>query len=534
MTKRKSNPFISGALTLTIAAIVIKILSAVYRIPFQNIVGDIGFYIYQQVYPIYGAAVVIATYGFPVVISKMSVDRKKKSGEKAVQRMLVIAAAFLFMLGAAAFFIFYFGAERIASSMDDPQLAQLIRIISFVFLIIPFTAVCRGYFQSLGDMNPTAYSQLGEQTVRVGTILICAAVLVDSHDLYTVGAGAVFGSITGAAAACIIMAYYIRKKVGKSFKTFLDICKSVQLHEAASIAKVLLIQGFAVCASSLLLIFMQLADSFNLFSLLISSGMNGEDAKELKGVFDRGQPLLQLGSVAATAMSLSLVPLIANRQKEGEKRKAAGEIKLAVRLSIAVGLGASAGLISIIRQTNMMLFENTSGSDVLLVLSWAILLSSVIITIISILQGMGHMMFPAFVVLSGLFLKYSLNIIFVPRFGTMGAAIATNAALVFILVILFAKLLHFMGQPLVSISFLIKTGFGAAVMFIVLKGYLFMTGFMYDVSHERLAASFQAMTGVLIGGAVYLFIIIRLKCFTLRELVLLPFGSRLLLFYPKR
>jgi len=38
-----------GAVILTIAGLLSKVLSAVYRVPFQNIVGDTGFYIYQQV-----------------------------------------------------------------------------------------------------------------------------------------------------------------------------------------------------------------------------------------------------------------------------------------------------------------------------------------------------------------------------------------------------------------------------------------------------------------------------------------------------
>ncbi|MDA6131309.1 oligosaccharide flippase family protein, partial [Escherichia coli] len=66
-----SGDLFKGALILTIAALITKILSAVYRAPFQNIVGDVGFYIYQQVYPFYGIIIVLSTYGFPVIISKL-------------------------------------------------------------------------------------------------------------------------------------------------------------------------------------------------------------------------------------------------------------------------------------------------------------------------------------------------------------------------------------------------------------------------------------------------------------------------------
>ena len=48
------------AFVLTIASFIAKVLSALYRIPLQNLVGDEGFYVYQQVYPIYGIAMTLA------------------------------------------------------------------------------------------------------------------------------------------------------------------------------------------------------------------------------------------------------------------------------------------------------------------------------------------------------------------------------------------------------------------------------------------------------------------------------------------
>ncbi|MFK4996591.1 oligosaccharide flippase family protein [Bacillus sp. N9] len=74
MPHNSSHTFMKGAFILTLAGFVVKILSAAYRVPFQNIVGDIGFYIYQQIYPIYGIATVLSVSGFPVMISKMTTD----------------------------------------------------------------------------------------------------------------------------------------------------------------------------------------------------------------------------------------------------------------------------------------------------------------------------------------------------------------------------------------------------------------------------------------------------------------------------
>src|SRR3954468_10280091 len=102
---------LTGTLILTIAALLIKILSAFYRIPFQNIVGDIGFYIYQQVYPFYGIAIVLSTYGFPVVISKLYAEEKTKEDQGNVNQLFIVSTYFLVGFGFLCFALLYGGAE---------------------------------------------------------------------------------------------------------------------------------------------------------------------------------------------------------------------------------------------------------------------------------------------------------------------------------------------------------------------------------------------------------------------------------------
>ena len=79
------------------------------------------------------------------------------------------------------------------------------------------------------------------------------------------------------------------------------------------------------------------------------------------------------------------------------------------------------GLTCIIQPTNIMLFENSDGSDVLSILSLSILFSSLSITTASILQGLGQTFKPALFVVFGGCLKLALNYIFMPYFGVKGA-----------------------------------------------------------------------------------------------------------------
>ena len=104
MPNDQAKKLFQGTLILTIAALMTKILSAFYRVPFQNIVGDVGFYIYQQVYPFYGIAVSLSTYGFPLVISKLYAEETAKNDQGNV-RQLLLSSLYLFIW--LWFFMFY-------------------------------------------------------------------------------------------------------------------------------------------------------------------------------------------------------------------------------------------------------------------------------------------------------------------------------------------------------------------------------------------------------------------------------------------
>lgn len=518
-----------GAFILTIAALITKILSAVYRIPFQNIVGDTGFYIYQQVYPFYGVAVVLATTGFPVVISKLFAECREKGNDTAARRLLVTSFLFLQLVGLLCFTVLYAGAGRIAIWMHDPKLALLLKAVSFIFLLFPLVSVLRGYYQGNGDMVPTAVSQIGEQSIRVLTIIVSAYLLTKSgHSLYVVGSGAMFGSITGSViAAMILFTFFLVRKEWKRMSSERTTLRG-WFKETGWIYKALIFQGLGICMSGMLLTFIQMADALNLYSLLVTNGVEKSAAQSLKGIFDRGQPLIQLGTVAATSLSLSLVPLIASRRLKKQHDFLIAKIRLALKLSIVVGIGASAGLWAIIGPTNIMLFENNSGSSVLGVLSFVILFSSLISTITAIMQGLGNLWFPALVTMLGFPIKYGLNLLLVPRYETMGAAISTIITLAVLSVSLFSKLKKIVGRSLLSVTFFRMVGLAALIMVLFLKAYLAAEGFIaHSLVSGRLGAAAQSISAVFFGAILFLWVVVRNRVFSKEDLSLLPFGSKL-------
>lgn len=531
---RGSNEWFKGAFILTVGALITKLLSAIYRVPFQNIVGDIGFYIYQQVYPLFGLALVLSTYGFPVIISKQLSELKERHQSEKAFRFLALSLFVLSILGIIFFSILYFGSTWLAKQMEDPELALLLKVISVVYLIFPVISVIRGYFQGMGKMIPTAVSQVGEQFIRVVTILTIAILLInEGRSLYVVGSGAAFGSVAGGLVAIFILVFFFLREV-RNTNDQLRIFDNRLFADLGKVAKILLFQGFAVCISGMVLIFMQLADSLNMLSLMIGGGTELESAKGLKGIYDRGQPLIQLGTIVATSMSLSLVPVISRARIKENEIILHGKIRLALEISLVIGAAATVGLLAIIGPTNQMLYENREGSTILAWLTTVIIISSLALTMISILQGLEVMFFPAWVILFSFAVKYSLNILLIPGLGPVGAALATNISLGLGLLILWWKLKKVIKRPLLTRIFLVKVASASLFMFLILKAYLYATEpILHLFESERLVATIQAISGVAIGGSLYLMVMMRMNVFRLEDLALFPFGSKLIYLLPK-
>ncbi|WP_053368681.1 putative polysaccharide biosynthesis protein [Bacillus sp. FJAT-27245] len=526
---KQAEKLFKGAFILAAAVLFTKLLSAGYRIPFQNIAGDVGFYIYQQVYPFYGIAIALATTGFPVVLSKLYAERGERGGQ-----LLAASYIILQLFGLVCFAVLYTGAGLIARLMGDPSLFVLIKVVAVVFLLFPPISVLRGYFQGKGDMVPTASSQVGEQVVRVATILFVAVLFTSQGlSLYYVGAGAMFGSITGGIVSLGMLALFFRNRHRDVLAKVSHSLRMPPLKEIKHAAKMLGLQGLAICTASLLMVFIQLGDALNLYSLLVSQGIAPETAKEMKGVFDRGQPLIQLGLAAASAISLSVVPLIASNRLTRDKAVLVHNIRLAMQVTAVIGAGAAAGLWMIAKPANIMLFENAKGTAVLAVLSLAIIFSSVISTASAILQGRGVLFKPAAAILLGFPLKYILNLALVPKFGTLGAAWATALTLcpIAICAILFLK--SSIGVAAFQWGFLKKAGVALAAMLIFVKLFLVGTGFLYSTGGERAAAAIQAVGASLFGAFIYALAIVRSGVFRAEDLALFPFGSKLLLLLPK-
>ncbi|MFC7687630.1 oligosaccharide flippase family protein [Ureibacillus sp. GCM10028918] len=517
--------YMKGALLLTMAALIVKVLSAVYRVPFQNLVGDQGFYIYQQVYPFISFFVVWTSGGFAVAISKMLAEAQSMTDVE--QRRNFIKRTifqYLTLLSIMFFCVLFFGADLLAHLMGDAQLASLLRTGSFVTLFMPIVALMKGHFQAKAEMTPVAYAQVIEQFVRVSIILLGAGlIMTTSKSLYAAGNAAVIGTVIGEIAGVLLLLYF-----SKRINVIPGKVKSKE--RKWPIVKEVTILSLSVSMSSLLLLCFQLIDSFTVFSILLENGMAEIDAMNMKGIYDRGQPLVQLGVIIASSLSLAIVPLVAYQSKKTSGRGAAPFIQLTYRVSLLLGVAASIGLIIVMPYVNEMLFETNSLSTVLRIYVLQIIPLSIILTFTAILQGMNKLKFPAVILLAAILLKFIGNRLFIPNLDVLGAAIASNIGLFISAGFLMVYLKKLLKMRLAKRDFYIKLGFASGGMILTV---MVMDGILQNaiaLHSGRIGAVVTGGSLIIIGAFVYLTIVAKTRLLAEKEWFLVPFGRRMAAF----
>lgn len=516
---RPLNHIIKGGLLLTASSFIAKLLSAFYKVPFQNLTGDAGFYVYQQIYPIYGLAVGLTLTGLPTFVSKIVSEAQEEETLKNSLRELNT----LFMaVGLGAFLLLQLGATAIAQWMGDGQLAPAIQTVSFFFLFLPFLGLIRGYFQGRGNMLPTSMSQVIEQLVRVFILLgVAISFSKGSWSVYEMGANAYHSAWLSALFGLLVLFYYLYKS--RSITAYGQLMKP---KWSLRMSRRLLTEGILLIATSSLMILFQFVDSFTIFNGLVEAAYSNEQAMTLKGIYDRGQPLVQLGLVVGLGFSTTSLPVLRKHALANKwapwTQSAASVIKMTMLLSAA----ATAGLIAVMPAMNFTLFTDYAGTQTIQVFMLSVFLASMVYCLHTILQSTGGKDYSLMALLIGLAFKMMMNKLAVRGLGITGSSIVTVFALLIILVIMLQMIPKAVWKEVFVNHFIEK------ILLLTFGMYALVTGSLTVLQHvlglsSRLGHLILTLTGVLIGAGVYIGGALGLNVLSEQEMEQLPLPSGL-------
>ncbi|QGG48710.1 polysaccharide biosynthesis protein [Heliorestis convoluta] len=432
----------TGALWLTAAGVISKFLGAFYRIPLARILGPEGVGLYQMAYPLYTMVLNLATAGLPVAISVL-VARKSAQGDHS-NALRIFTASFwlLFVLGLGATYLLYMYAEVLAVRIlkDERAIYSLWAVAPAIFLASMMAAI-RGYFQGYQQMMPTALSQVAEQLVRVGTILLLTIFLMDKG-IELAAAGATFGAVTGGLAGLMVLLFlFYRWKGNLSFRS--SVYHNEMIREVAmtrsealqgkssylSLWKSLLLLSMPIALGGLVTPVMQTVDAVLIPRGLQLTGYTAPEAAAMFGEFSgMATVLIFLPTMVTGAVGSSLVPAISSAWSAGNQQLARENYVTALRLVTIISWPAAVGLAVLALPICTLLFHAPGAASSLTWLAPAVVFTAFYQVATAGLQGMGRTFFPVIALALGAFIKGAFNLWALPVYGLAGAAVGSNVA----------------------------------------------------------------------------------------------------------
>ena len=399
-----------GALTLTAANIITRLIGFAYRIFMAGAIGAEGMGLYQLIMPIYSLAWAISCSGITTTLSRLVAAEQAKGEYGNMGRLLRQSLIITTAISGFLTLVLFFAADFIGTDvMNDGRIGLALRILSGAMVFMAAGSCIRGYFLGMQKAVIPAASQVLEQVARMTVILMLAGAFIP-RGLEYAAAAAVIGIVAGEALSFAFVYFAYRRHRRK-----LPL-KSPKLSRGQALVSIL--------AISAPLTLNRISSSFlsTVENVLIPQRLQlwGYSAQEAMAVFGRitgmAMPLIFFPSAILTALSVSLVPSIS----EGLAVGAAGRVNSAISKSIVFTsvLAFGAGLIFVVFPYEIgMLVYNQDLSQILLVLGLMCPFWYLNITFQGVLNGLGQQVF----IFRNSLLASLINIAFVyflvPRYG---------------------------------------------------------------------------------------------------------------------
>ena len=518
-TSRES--FLKGALILSLAGVIVKIMGAFFRIPLSNLIGSIGMGYYQVVYPIYTLFLTLAVAGFPTALAKLVSEQRAVGDFKGANKTFRISYTVLFITGLISFSIFFFGAEFISTVILKNSGAYAAMVaISPALLFVPLMSSYRGYFQGRRDMTKIAVSQVIEQFFRVSLGLFLGYMLMKSYGPEMGAAGGVLGAaIGGFASAAFLIYIYLRNT--KERKAEIAHSSHIKTESTGTILKKLLYVAIPITIGACVMPLVNMVDSVIVVRRLQVAGFDIDMANSLLGQLSgMAIPIVNLPVVIDQAIGMSLVPSISEAYALNQINRARKEAKTGLKTILLVVLPCTFGLAALATPIMSLLFPSieATGPASLGTLLFVVAPSAIFLGLVyaqnGILQGMGKPMVPVMALLVGMLFKVviSYTLTGIASVNIIGSGIGTVSAYAVASIIEFIYIKKHMQLKLSPKEFIIKPLLTVITMFVVVK-------LSYGVTVGFLGNALATLISISIGGIVYGLVLLGIGGITKEEFI---------------
>lgn len=345
------NKFISGTIILIVGGLITKLLGMIIKIITTRYIGDEGIGLYMLILPTFYLFINISQLGFPIAISKMVAEDKRRS-----KRIILSIIPVSITLNIILLIIVLALSPLISNLLHDYRTLYPLIAIGFVLPFISISSIVRGYFFGKQRMIAHITSNVFEQIVRLILIIIVTPILL-TYSLETAVAGIVLVNIISELTSIIILIFFLPKKVS---------IKKEDIVPDKNIIRDVLNTGIPTTGSKIIGSIGFFFEPIVLTFILLYVGYPNRFIVNEYGILNGYvMPLLMIPSFFTQAISYSLIPVISKGYANNKITYVKNKIKQAEIISLTIGILVSITMIICPELLLKAIFNTNNGGQYL-------------------------------------------------------------------------------------------------------------------------------------------------------------------------
>lgn len=537
MNKKKTNNFLIQGSILTIAALIAKVIGMIYRVPLTNIIGNDGNGYYSTANNVYTIVLMVSSFSLPLAVSRLIAERLNKGENRNAHKVFICSLKFALLVGGVISVVTFAFARVITKYVMNLELAYYgLRVLCPAMFLFAIVGVFRGFFQGHQNMVPTAISQVIEQIVNAVVSVVCAGMLVNyalgmsggekAGDIVAAlgAAGGTMGTVVSIGVALIFILVIYAMNYNSYRKTVIY-DESEHIESNRSIYRALILTIIPIVLSTLAYNLNTVIDQGIYNAVEKGAGIPTEQYNSIYGIYSgKFVVLMNVPLAIASCMAPAVVPSLASAVEMGNRKLAIIKTRDTIRYTMLLTIPCAVGMMVLADPIMQLIFPGSSSMAGGILEAGGILIVFLAYSTITtgILQGLGDLKSPLIhcvialvshiIVLLVLLIKFKLNI-----YGVLYANVFFAAVICILNARSMWKILHYRQE--INKTFTIPL-ISSGVMALVVLG-------VYHFFHLFAGNTIPTILSVLAGMATYLFVMIRLRGITDKDIYGIPMGDKI-------
>lgn len=524
MGNKKSNSFFGGAAILAAGILIVKVISAVYKMPLVNILGSSGYADFSAAFNIFNILLMISTGGIPVAMSKMISEALEQNRPGQVHKIFRTAFALFVAIGIVCSLVMLLFAKQFAGLMHNTQAVWCMRALAPSVALVCCLACFRGYAQGHRNMTPSSVSQIIEALFKLIVGLTLAWYLIRVlHKDESIGAA---GAIVGVTVSELVAVFYMAWDFYRTRRSEPRL-PAGRTSETSQIVRTCLALAVPISLTSASTSIITAVDNSLVMGRLQSAlDMSEKAARSLMGNYTGVQTVYQIPAALMVAITASVIPAVTICFTHKNRTGAARVVGSALKMASIIAFPSGVGMIVLGTPITKLLFHSLDSSiagPILSILGLANIFVCIMLVCNSVLQSHGILHLPIVTMLIGgiIMVIFDFVMVGIPSINIFGSPIGTCVCygITCLLDLLIVRRIVKRCPSYVSL-------FGKPLLASVVMGIAAWGSYalLYKVTQHNAIATLAA---VLIAVVVYAALIIVLRTLTKEDLSLMPKGDKI-------